>query len=107
LVHAGLIYLVREPGLLQCLDAKTGTEFYVRRLHADRYHASPILAAGRLYLVSHNGATSVVKAGRNFELLAANTLDDDFTASPVVASGRLYLRGFRSLYAIEEPSKGR
>ena len=102
LVHGGLVYLGRENGLLQCLDAKTGAEVYLQRLHADHYRASPILAAGRVYLIARGGTVSVVKAGRNFELLAANTLDDNFTASPAVASGRLYLRGFRSLYAIGE-----
>src|SRR5947207_1786071 len=99
-VHGGLVYLGRENGLLHCLDAKTGRELYLRRLHADHYRASPILAAGRLYLIARGGTVSVVKAGRTFELLAANTLDDNFTASPAVANGRLYLRGFRSLYAI-------
>jgi outer membrane protein assembly factor BamB len=107
LVHDRLVYLVREPGLLHCLDAKTGAEVYLQRLHADRYCSSPILAAGRLYLVGHGGTVSVVKAGWRFELLAANTLDDSFTASPAAANGRLYLRGFRSLYAIEEGGKGR
>src|SRR5262249_31354477 len=82
LVHDGLVYLARDNGLLQCLDAKTGTEVYLRRPHADRYCASPILAAGRLYVIARDGTTSVVKSGRRFELLAANNLDDNFTASP-------------------------
>ena len=89
------------------LDAKTGTEIYLRRLHTDRYCASPILAAGRVYVLARDGTMSVVKSGRHFELLAANTLDDHFTASPAVSNGRLYLRGFRSLYAIGEESKER
>ena len=107
LVHEGRVYLVRENGLLQCLDAQTGATLYLHRLHTDRYCASPILAAGRVYLTAHDGTISVVKAGRKFELLAANTLDDNFTASAAVVSDRLYLRGFRSLYAIGEGNKGR
>lgn len=102
LAHGGLVYLVRETGLLHCLDGRTGAEVYLRRLHADRYHASPVLAAGQIYLLARDGTVSVVKAGRSFELLAANSLDDNFTASPAVANGRLYLRGFRSLYVIED-----
>jgi outer membrane protein assembly factor BamB len=104
-VQGGLVYLVRDGGLLHCLDARTGAEVYRRRLHADDYRASPVLAGGRVYLVGRGGTASVVKAGRRFGLLAANTLDDQFTASPAVAEGRLYLRGFRSLYAIGEGSK--
>jgi outer membrane protein assembly factor BamB len=107
LVHEGCVYLVREPGLLQCLDAQTGAELSLHRLHADRYCASPVLAAGRIYLTARDGTISVVKAGRKFELLAANTLDDNFTASAAVAHDRLYLRGFQSLYAIGDRNKGR
>ena len=99
-MHEGLVYLGRETGVLYCLDAKTGAELYVKRLVADDYRASPVLAAGRIYLIARGGTISVVKAGRKFELLATNTLDDTFAASPAVAHGRLYLRGFRSLYAI-------
>ncbi len=105
LVHGGLVYLARDNGILQCLDARTGTEVYRRRLRADHYRASPVLAAGRIYLVAHGGTVSVVKAGRTFQLLAANTLDDTFTASPAVANDRFYLRGLRSLYAIGERGK--
>jgi outer membrane protein assembly factor BamB len=102
LVHGGLIYLVRDNGMLQCLGERTGAEVYLQRLNDDRYCASPILAAGRIYVTARGGTTSVVKTGRQFELLAANALNDTFTASPAVAHGRLYLRGFRSLYAIEQ-----
>jgi outer membrane protein assembly factor BamB len=105
--HDGLVYLARDNGLLHCVDARTGTELYLQRLHAGRYVASPILAAGRLYVIARDGTISVVKSGRNFELLAANTLDDNFTASPAVSNGRLYLRGFRSLYAIAQGSAER
>lgn len=58
LVHAGLVFLVKEPGLLHCLDARTGAELYLERLHADRYCASPIVAAGRIYVVGHGGKCS-------------------------------------------------
>jgi outer membrane protein assembly factor BamB len=107
LVHAGCVYLVRDSGLLWCLDARTGADLYLHRLHADRYCASPVLTAGRVYLTARDGTTSVVRAGGQFELLAVNTLDDHFTASAAVAHDRLYLRGFRSLYAIGEGAKGR
>ena len=105
LVHDGLVYLGRENGLLHCLDAKTGTQLYEERLHADRYRASPVLADGKLYLTSRDGTFSVVKPGPKFELLSANSLPDEFAASPAISNGRIYLRGFRVLYAISEGGK--
>jgi outer membrane protein assembly factor BamB len=102
LVHDGLVYLCRENGMLMCLDAKTGEQFYAESLHKQRYRASPVFADGKIYLTARDGTVSVVKAGPKFELLATNRLKDDFSASPAIANGRIYLRGFKALYAIEE-----
>jgi outer membrane protein assembly factor BamB len=99
-VHAGLVYLCRENGVLICLDAKTGEQQYQERLFSDRYRASPVLADGKLYLTSRSGVTTVVKAGRAFEVLAENKLGEAVSSSPVIAGGRLYLRSFDALYAI-------
>jgi outer membrane protein assembly factor BamB len=100
LVHDGLVYLCRENGMLICMDAKTGKEFYSQPLHRARYRASPVYGAGKVYLTARDGTVTVVKAGPKFEELAVNHLDDQTAASPVIANGRIYLRGFEALYAI-------
>jgi outer membrane protein assembly factor BamB len=105
LVHDGLVYLSGEKGMLTCLDAKTGKEHYLERLHAALYRASPVYADGKIYLTARDGTFSVVKAGPRFELLATSKLPDVFTASPVVANGRIYLRGYEALYAIRQGGK--
>jgi outer membrane protein assembly factor BamB len=103
LVHGGLVYLCREFGVLICLDARTGKEYYSKRIHGASYRASPVYADGKIYLTARDGTFTVVKAGRKFEQLAVNRLPDDFTASPVVSGGRIYLRGFKTLYAVGKP----
>ena len=100
LVHDGLVYLCREMGILICLDAKTGKEFYQERLHSARYRASPVYADGKVYCTARDGTFSVVKAGPKFQLLAVNRLPDQFAASPAISNGRMYLRGFEALYAV-------
>ena len=106
LVHDGLLYLMRENGVLICMDVKTGEQLYEERLTAERYRGSPIYADGKIYLSGRDSGTfSVVKAGRKFELQATNRLPDEFPASPAVSQGRIYLRGFRTLYAIQEGAK--
>jgi len=102
LVHDGLVYIVRENGLFQCWDAKTGEEKYPpeRLRSGKRYRASPVYADGKIYAVCRDdGTVSVIKAGPKFELLAENKLPDDIAASPVVADGRIYFRGYKALYA--------
>jgi outer membrane protein assembly factor BamB len=95
-----LVYLCRETGVLICIDAKTGKEFYQQRLHSARYRASPVYADGNIYCMARDGTTTVVKSGPRFELLATNQLPDQFAASPAFSNGRIYLRGFKTLYAI-------
>jgi outer membrane protein assembly factor BamB len=101
LVYEGLVYLCGEDGVLTCLDAKTGKQFYRTSTHRSRHRASPVYADGKIYLTARDGTVSVVKAGPKFELLATNRLKDDISASPAVANGRIYLRGFKALYAIK------
>lgn len=105
LVHDGIVYLCREDGILICLDAHTGEEYYNQRVYAGRHRASPVYADGKVYLTARDGTVSVVKAGRTYELLAKNKLPDDISASPAVANGRIYLRGFEALYAISQNGK--
>jgi len=101
-----LLYVVRDNGVLYCLDLATGKPHYgPERLHAGTYSASPLLADGKLYLTSEDGVTSVVKAGTAFEVLAENALDGFTVSSPAAASGQLFLRTTSHLYAIGAPSR--
>src|SRR5262249_27431132 len=100
LVVDGLVYLCRENGILICLDASTGKEYYSQRTHDGRYRASPVYADGKVYITCRDGTVTVVKAGKEFKVLATNKLADQISASPALASGRIYLRGFDALYAI-------
>lgn len=99
LVHAGLVYLLRENGVLICMDAQTGEELYQERTVSDRHRASPVYADGKIYLCARQGVVSVVKAGPEFEILAKNELGEPISASPVISDGRLYIRTFDALWA--------
>ncbi|MDA7978517.1 MAG: PQQ-binding-like beta-propeller repeat protein [Pirellulales bacterium] len=101
LVHDGLVYLAGEQGILTCLDAKTGEEYYKQRLHGARYRASPVYADGKIYIVARDGVITVVKPGKSFEMLAENAMGEEISASPVIFGGRIYLRSFDSLFSIE------
>jgi outer membrane protein assembly factor BamB len=103
LVRDGVVYLARENGFLECMDAETGKDLYApQRLHNSRYRASPVYADGKIYIAARDGVVTVVKAGRTFNLLAENRFGagEEITASPVTADGRLYIRGFKNLYAL-------
>jgi outer membrane protein assembly factor BamB len=99
LIVEGLVYLCGEDGVLTCVDAKTGEQYYSERVHTGRHRASPVFADGRIYMVSRSGVISVVKAGKKYELLAKNDLAEEISASPAISNGKLFIRSFDALYA--------
>jgi outer membrane protein assembly factor BamB len=101
-VTAGLLFVVSDNGIAQCLDAKTGTARWKERLAGD-YKASPLAAEGRVYFLNRGGLCTVVAAADRFEKLAENQLGENFTASPAVSDGKLYLRGRQAVYCIGKP----
>lgn len=100
LIHEGLVYLCRENGVLICIDAETGKEYYNQRIHSARYRASPVFADGKIFCTARDGTVTVTKAGKTFESLSVNKLSDQISASPVIANGKIYLRGYEKLYCI-------
>ena len=99
-IFGGLIYRVQTPGVLRCIDLKSGRDVYSQRIEGASAWSSPIATADGLIYVASLRTSFVVKAGEKFELLATNPLDDPNHASAAVAGGRIYLKGQRFLYCI-------
>jgi outer membrane protein assembly factor BamB len=94
-------YIVRDNGVMWCLDAKTGKPIYgPERLKPGTYSSSPVLADGKLYISNEDGLTSVVKAGPKFEILAENALNDYILSSPAISDGQVFVRTAGHLWAI-------
>jgi outer membrane protein assembly factor BamB len=96
----GLIYMINDDGVANCIDAETGKPVWQKRI-GGRFAASPIYSHGRIYVCDQDGKTTVFKPGRTFAVLTTNTLDDGCLASPAVAGGALILRTKSHLYRIE------
>lgn len=95
-----LLYTMSDKGMLICLEAKTGTNVWSKRLRGD-YGPSLLYADNRIYIVSMRGKTTVIEPGREFKELAVNELDGGFGASPVVVGNSLLLRSETHLYRIQ------
>jgi len=100
LLNDGLIYMVSDDGIINCIDATTGDDVWQKRI-GGAFAASPIYGDGRIYFCDQDGQTTVIKPGRKFEELATNTLDDGLMASPAVEGRALFLRTKTHLYRIE------
>jgi outer membrane protein assembly factor BamB len=99
-VVSGLLYMVSDSGILNCIEATTGKVVYRQSLGGSMI-ASPIHDGERIYFFSLSGKAVILRAGRTFEKLGENRLDAGFMASPAVSGNTLILRTKTHLYAIE------
>ena len=100
LLYDGLIYMVRNGGILSAVDAANGKLLYRERLNAPgQYSASPVAANNHIYLASNRGVITVVKAGRLFEITHQLDLSDPVFVTPAIDKNTLYVRTEKSLRA--------
>jgi outer membrane protein assembly factor BamB len=97
------IYVLRDNGTLNCLEAVTGKVVYEgQRIEPGTYSSSPLLADGKIYCVSEEGTTTAVKAGPSFQILGVSKLDNHTLASPVAVDNQIFIRTADYLYCIQK-----
>lgn len=103
-LYQGVLYIVRNGGILTALDPNTGTVLKQGRLPgaSGSYYASPVAADGKLFLLGQEGKLTSVKAAREWEVLAVSDLGEDCMATPAIGNGRLYVRTRQSLMCFGE-----
>lgn len=95
-----LLYVVTHPGILSCLEARTGELVWKQRLEG-KHSASAIYSDNRIYYLNENAVCTVVKPGRKYEELAVNRLNEEpLMASPAVAGDSLFIRTEKHLYCL-------
>ena len=100
--YDGRVYLVKNGGMISCLDAKNGKPYYLQeRFGAEgNYYASPVAADGRIYVASVSGKLTVVKTGgEKPQILHQADFGERIYATPALAENNLYLRTRSALYA--------
>jgi outer membrane protein assembly factor BamB len=98
--YQGVVYLMKEGGILTSLDATTGKVLKQARLPGalDYYYASPVAGDGKIYVTSQEGHVTVLKAGGEWEPITRNDMDDETFATPALVDSRIYLRTRSALY---------
>jgi len=97
----GRLYLLRDGGLITCLEASTGKELFRERIGAPgQYIASPIVAGDKVVVASTRGIVTVIQVDDKLNILARNDFAEEIFATPAVAEDRIYLRTTAHLYAL-------
>jgi outer membrane protein assembly factor BamB len=100
LVYRGVLYTLKEGGILSSFDLKTGEIIKQGRIPGatDAYYASPVAADGKIFTASEAGKVAVISAGGQWELLRLNDMDDGCKSTPAIADGKIYLRTYNALF---------
>jgi outer membrane protein assembly factor BamB len=100
IAYQNRIYMIRNGGVLTCVDAATGHVVYRGRVGASGpYFSSPVIAGGRLLVASGDGVVSVLGLGDDLQVLARNDLGETVMATPAVVGGVLYVRTASAILA--------
>jgi outer membrane protein assembly factor BamB len=104
LLYNGVIYMVKDGGIVTALDAATGAVHKQGRLRdsMDRYFSSPVAADGKVFMSSEPGVVSVLRSGPDWEVIQANDMGEEIHATPVILDGRIYLRTKSALYCFAD-----
>ena len=107
LLYKGVLYMMKEGGIVTSLDPETGKVLKQARLHGalGRYFASPVAADNKIFMVSEEGKISVLKPGADWEVLATNDLGESCYATPAIVDGRIYVRTAKALYCFSKQSE--
>lgn len=105
LLYRGVLYVLRDQGVLTGYDPATGEQLFRERVRG-RFTASPVAADGRLYLTAEDGDVYAVQAGREFRLLAKSELDGSALATPAISNGLLVFRTVAGLVGVGSGDAG-
>lgn len=100
LYYRGRVYMVKDGGIVTCLDAATGTLKFRGRLGpGGSYFSSPVAADGKIYTASRQGTLTILAAGDALRVLSRVDLNEPIMATPALVDGKVYVRTDGHLYA--------
>ncbi|MBI1355244.1 MAG: PQQ-binding-like beta-propeller repeat protein [Acidobacteria bacterium] len=102
LIYRDVVYLIKNGGILETLDAATGESLKMGRLRdaIAGYSASPVAADGKVYMAGEDGKVSVLKAGGDWQALSTSDFGEEIYATPALSGGKVYLRTQEALYCL-------
>ena len=99
LVYRGVVYLVKDSGIVTSLGAASGKVLKQGRIQGrGNYYASPVAGDGKVYIVSERGVMTVLRHAQKWEVLSTHDFGERIMATPVIADGKIYVRTDEALY---------
>jgi outer membrane protein assembly factor BamB len=105
LLYRGVLYLVRNGGIVQTLDPADGKLLKTGRLPnaLDQYYASPVAGDGKVFMIARDGVVSVLEAGAEWRVAATGAMNEEVFATPAIGDGHIWVRTASALYDFAKP----
>lgn len=104
LYYQGVLYLIKDGGILTTLDPANGRILKQSRIQATgKYYASPVGGDGKVYLLSEDGDVTVITAEAQWKVLHTASFKADGHGTPALADGRIYVRIGEQLLSFGNP----
>lgn len=100
LLYRGVLYVVSTNGVMTAFEARTGKQFYQKRIAPGGYTSSPIASDGRVYVGDEEGNLFVVKAGEEFEIVGKKDFGEVLMATPAISQGMMVVRTQHRVWGI-------
>jgi len=98
----GILWLVKEGGIVTKLDAATGRLLQEERVPGfGNYFASPVAGDGKVYFASESGTVSIVAAEQSWRVISSRDFHEKIYATPALDANRIYIRTEQALYCFK------
>lgn len=93
IVHNGILWMVKDGGIVTRLDAATGRLLSDERLPGPGgYYASPVAGDGKIFFASEGGVVSVVANEPEWRVISSHKFEGKIYATPVLTGKRVLIR---------------
>jgi outer membrane protein assembly factor BamB len=100
----GVLYMVKDGGIVTKLDAATGQLLQEERVGGlGNYFASPVAGDGKVYFASEPGTVSVLASELEWNVISTHEFHEKIYATPALAGGCVYIRTEQALYCFRNP----
>lgn len=105
-VHAGVMTMVKDSGIVTLLDIETGEKLHQGRAEGrGNYYSSLVAGDGKVYMASESGVMTIFQAGREWKILSSHDFGERMMATPVISNGVFYIRTEAALYCfVKQPN---
>ncbi len=105
LVYRGVVYMVKDGGILTSLDPASGAVLKCEELpDADgEYFSSPVAGDGKIYMANNAGVLLVLEAAGEWRVISKRDFGEEISATPALGSdGSVFVRTESALYCFRK-----